>query len=298
MAKDLPELAIVRLATRQHGNVTRQQLLALGLGSAAIHHRLRTGRLHRVHLGVYAVGRPPKTVLERAAAAVLAAGPQAVLSHTSALALWGFTKKRWPTVFEVTIVNGDRRPRGVAVHRSMTLHRRDTRTHHGIRVTSPARTILDCAPALTDKALARAVNDALLSKHLSNGQLADTMARHPHHRAAKRLTRFIDQPGAPTRSTFEDEFVAFCERHGLPRPATNVIVAGHEVDALFEPQKLIVELDSYEFHAARDRFEGDRDRDADTLLAGYRTVRATWDRVHRTPNKEANRLRALLAAET
>jgi hypothetical protein len=85
---------IKELARRQQGNITRAQLIRLGLGKAAIAYRARTGRLHREHRGVYSVGRPARTALERASAAVLACGRQAALSHESAFTLWGFDK-RW-----------------------------------------------------------------------------------------------------------------------------------------------------------------------------------------------------------
>jgi hypothetical protein len=102
---------IVKLAAKQHGNILRSQLLALGLTNNGIAHRVAIGRLHRVFPCVYAVGRPPATPLERAAAAVLAAGPGAALSHEAAGALWGFLK-HWPATFDVT-VRVDRRPRGI-----------------------------------------------------------------------------------------------------------------------------------------------------------------------------------------
>src|SRR5438309_2012866 len=93
---DIPRISrqIAQIAARQHGNVTRPQLLAIGLGDDAISYRVKTDRLHRVHRGVYAVGRPPAQPIERAAAAVLACGPRAALSHGSAMTLWGFWK-RW-----------------------------------------------------------------------------------------------------------------------------------------------------------------------------------------------------------
>ncbi len=59
-------------------------------------------QLIRVHRGIYAVGHLPASVVDRAAAAVLACGPQAVLSHDSALALWGL-RRQWPPEFEVTV---------------------------------------------------------------------------------------------------------------------------------------------------------------------------------------------------
>jgi very-short-patch-repair endonuclease len=282
MAEDAQ--AVVRLALRQHGNVTRQQLLDLGLGADAIDYRARTGRLHRVHTGVYAVGRPAQTALERAAAAVLACGPQAALSHRSALALWGLAP--WPNSFDVTIPRDVRRT-GIRTHFSTTLTRRDLRRRHGIRTTSPARTLHDCAPTLTDKALARAVNDARLNGDLKLHDLAELLQRQPN----PRLSPFIEHPTAPTRSSLEDAFQRFCERHGLPRPKTNARVAGYEVDALFEPHNLIVELDGYEFHRTRDSFERDRERDTALLAAGYTTVRITHDRLTAT---EAARLTEIM----
>jgi Transcriptional regulator, AbiEi antitoxin len=228
-----------RVAARQHGNVTRQALLALGLSDDAIAHRVAHGRLHRVHLGVYAVGRPPTTALERAAAAVLACGTGAALSHRSAGALWGFIKP-WPTRFDVT-VSRDRRPKGIRTHSARTASPQDFTRHLGIRVTTPARTLLDCAPPLTDPQLARAVNDALLSNYLKPSHLGELLARSPrNHPGAARLAPFIEQPAsAPTRSELEDAFLAFCGRYDLPRPKTNAKVAGYEVDALFEAEQII-----------------------------------------------------------
>jgi very-short-patch-repair endonuclease len=289
------EICIAHLADRQHGNVTRRQLVEIGLSDDAIAYRVKLGRLHRVHAAVYGVGRPPKTALERAAAAVLACGPDAALSHVSALALWGFVK-HWPTRFDVTIP-GNRRPRGIAVHHTRTLQRRDLRTHQGIRLTSPARTLLDCAPTLTRRALARAVNEALLSKHLKRSHLAELLERSGSHRGTRLLTPFITHRGGPTRSEFEDAFLAFCERFRLPRPLVNTRVAGHEVDAFFEAEQLIVELDGYEFHSSREAFERDRDRDADAMVNGIGTVRITWLRLMDESEDEAARLHAILRAQ-
>src|SRR5947209_12573107 len=140
----LMDEAIARLARRQRGNVTRRQLLDLGLAPGAIQHRIRTGRLIPLYAGVYAVGHLPVTPEDRAAAAVLACGKAAALSHRSALCLWGWAKPLAPP-FHVTTPSRHRR-RELQVHHSRALIRRDLRTHLGIRVTSPARTLLDVAP--------------------------------------------------------------------------------------------------------------------------------------------------------
>lgn len=286
------DAAVARLAGRQHGNVTRAQLLAMGLNSPGITHRVKSGRLHRLHRGVYAVGRPPKTILERAAAAVLACGPGAALSHRSALALWGLLRS-WPWRFDVAIPR-DRRPKGIKIHHATGLAARDIRRHKGIRVTSPARTLLDCAPQLSETALTRAVNDGRHARLLALEDLADVIARFPTHPGARRLARFVHVKGGPTRSEWEDAFPVFCRRFGLPQPVMGAKVAGYTVDALFPDEQVIVELDSWKFHSSRDSFERDRERDAATLAANHVTVRITWERMHKRPAPEAARLREIL----
>jgi very-short-patch-repair endonuclease len=284
--------AIAALAGQQRGFVTRVQLLLMGLGPGAIEYRIRRGWLIPVYTGVYAVGHRPTSPIDRAAAAVLACGDGAVLSHSSAAALWGF-EKRWRMPFETTARHALRRS-GIRIHRSRALTRDDVRTHLGIRVTSPARTILDLAPTLDAKALTRMVNEALLSNYLRSASLAELLERQPRHPGAKRLRPFVEAGAGPTRSQLEDEFVAFTRRYGLPRPEMNARVAGYEVDALFREERVIVELDGYHFHSSRAAFERERDRDANTLAAGFETVRATWKRLRGAPAREADRLHRIL----
>jgi hypothetical protein len=286
--------AIAAVAAKQHGNITTQQLLGLGLDDAAIAYRVKIGRLHRVFRGVYSVGRPPGSPLEWASAAVLACGAGAALSHSSAMALWGYWRN-WDRPFEVTVV-GDRRTKGMRVHRSTTLRRHDVTRQLGIRVTTPARTIFDIAPRQTDKAFKRTVNNALHSLWLTQDQLADAVARHPSLPGARRAADLLGLPGTPTRSGWEDDFPAFCKRYGLPTPVMGAPLFGYIVDALFVAERVIVELDSREFHMDPIAFETDRERDAEMLLHGFVTVRVTWERLEQRPQKEATRLHEILAA--
>ncbi|MDQ6836025.1 MAG: hypothetical protein M3016_07535 [Actinomycetota bacterium] len=283
---------VAALAARQHGNVTRPQLLRAGLGSDAINYRCRHKQLFRVHAGVYAVGRPPATPLERAAAAVLACGPGAALSHRSALTLWGFASE-WD--FPLHVISGDRKERPqIVTHKAPGLTRSDLRTQLGIRATSPARTFLDCASDLAAGQLSRRVADARRAGLLHLDAIADVVTRFPYHPAHAKLLAVIQEAGAPTRSEFEDAFLLFCALYGLPVPLINTRVAGHEVDALFPRERVIVELDGWEFHRGRHAFESDRDRDADTLAAGLVTVRITWGRMIGRPGPEARRLHTIL----
>ena len=282
------------LARRHHGYVTRAELNAAGLSDPAIYARVRSGRLHRRHRGVYAIGYPRTEPIALAAAAVLAGGPGSALSHDSAAALWGL-RRDWPDPPEVTVAR-DRRPGGVAVHRSQALSPRDVRRHHGIPTTSAARALLDITPRLSDRELARAVSDARIGRRAYPDELLELTARLPTHVGATRLRAQITGTDGLTRSDFERDFSTFVRRHELPRPRFGVHVAGCEVDALFAAQRLIVECDGWEFHRDRVHFESDRARDAATLAAGYATIRLTAAML--APDAEAataQRLRTILA---
>jgi very-short-patch-repair endonuclease len=290
------EAAITALAARQHGHITRAQLIALGVGAGAVKHRVRIGRLIRVHAGVYAVGHQPTNPVDCAAAAVLACGRGAVLSHGSAASLWGLNHG-WELPYEITVTNGHRPRDGITTHRVRVLERSEVRTQLGIRVTSPVRMLLDIAPRFDDVALTRAVNDLRLAGYVSTGQLGEVLERTRNRPGLKRLRQIVeDSTKAPTRSAMEDEFRRFAERFGLPRPEINARVAGREVDALFRGERVIVELDGYRYHDGRESFERDRESDAASLDEGYATVRITWQRLGADPAREARRLERILRA--
>ena len=188
MVAALFDKAMAALALKQHGYVTRLQLLALGMGPGGIKYRIKTGGLIPVYAGVYAVGHIPVAPEARAHAAVLACGDGAVLSHGSAAALWKYVK-RWTPPYEV-IATWDRRREGIKAHRSTMLTRRDVTRQLGVPVTSPARTVFDMAPRFsTDPAFRRFVNDARLTYTLHLSDLAELLDRHPRHPATKRLMR-------------------------------------------------------------------------------------------------------------
>jgi hypothetical protein len=265
--------------------VTREQLLKMGVSRRTIGYWVATGLLLRVHAGVYAVGHIAPSGPARAMAAVLACGPQAVLSHWSAAALWGLSS--WPSMPDVTAPRQHRRP-GIHTHRSITLTRTHVTTRDWVPVTTVARTITDLAPRLTDRQLVRMVNDARIAKHLRATQLARLLAACP------RAAALVDPAQNPTRSSFEDDFLAFLARYDLPTPQINVVLNGYEVDALFEAEKLIVECDGWEFHSDHESFEDDRERDAVAAEHGYQTYRLTHRRFVGRPAQEAARLREVL----
>jgi hypothetical protein len=276
-----------------HRQITREQLVALGLSDQAI---ARREWLCRVHQGVHSVGGPPRTGLEHAAAALLAGGAGAGLCHDSAMCLHRMWT-RWELPIHVA-VPGDRRRNGIKIHRLHNLTEPDLVKRHGLKVTSPARTLLDMATRMTEKALARRVNEARRAGIVTLEDIADVVNRCPYHPGAKRLTPLLQLEGGPTRSEWEDAFPAFCSKYGLPVPVMSTRVAGYEADALWPQQRIVIELDSWEFHKDREQFESDRDRDVDRLVAGHVTVRVTWERIEHRSAREARRLHELVRQRT
>jgi very-short-patch-repair endonuclease len=275
-------VVIAGIAARQHGIVTRSQLLDAGLSSDDISYRMRVGRLIAVHRGVYAVGHLPPSPHAKSMAAVLACGPHAVLSHRSAGALYGLVAHHGRP--ELTAPTNHSH-RGIDLHRSKSV---DRTVHYGIPVTTPARTLLDLAAVLDYTSLTRAVNEAHFKNLLTFDSLAAVIAT-ARGRHTRPLRNVLSQP--PTRSHLERAFLAMLDRHGLPRPEVNATVHGYEVDMLWRRERLIAELDGRQHLLA---FERDRERDADLLAHGLRTIRITWRRLTTTPAREAERIEHLL----
>lgn len=292
------EAAIVALAERHHGVVTLHQLRLLGLGKGAVAKRARDGRLHRIHRGVYAVGRPTLTQHGRWTAAVLAYGPRAVLSHRSAAALHGLRPGNRARI-DVTVPGPSARARpAIDVHRSLTLTEADVTAVDGIPCTTVARTLAD----LGDVVPMRAVDQADLLRLFDLRAVDEALQRAGPRRgptALRAVLRGYEQPTI-TRPELEERFLALCRRASLPGPAVNAWVTlddgvAYQVDFLWRPQGLAVETDGRDAHTTRKAFEHDRLRDRRLTLAGFTVVRLTWRQVVDDPRGVAEALVGLLA---
>lgn len=289
---------IAKLAAAQHGVVSHEQTAAAGLGRGALEHRVRQGRLHRVHRGVYAVGHPRLTREGRWMAAVLACGPEAWLSHASGTALWEIGAFRGGAV-DVTVANrSGRRPgRGITLHRPRSLLPEEVTRHRGIPVTTVARAILDLAGVRPQADVERALEQAERLRLLELERLRAVLLAHPGHHGHGVLSAIVRRDwmaDEPTRSDLERRFLRLCERGGIPRPLVNTRVGAYEVDFLWPDARLVVETDGRAFHGTRAAFERDRARDAQLMVAGYRVVRFTYRQVIEQPEAVAAVLRSLL----
>ena len=272
------------LAERQHGVVAWRQLIELGIGKDLIHERLKSGRLVLIHRGVFAVGHGLISQRGRWLAAVLAAGPGAVLSWGSAAALWGFRKSRGP--IEVTRVSGNRRPHGIRVHQTRWLPAEHVAVETAIPVTSIERTLLDHAERLDARRLERALVDADRSGRLRWGVLERLVEEANGRRGRKLLRRLIHDVSplaVETRSPTEVDFLALSRDADLPPPQVNVYVEGLLVDFYWPAARLVVETDGWGFHRDRLAFEHDHEAALKLTAAGYTVLRATHRMLERDP---------------
>jgi hypothetical protein len=202
-ANQRPDAEVASIAARQHGVISSPQLHACGLDASGVQRRVKAGRLHRVHRGVYAVGHPNISNEGRWMAAVLACGAGAALSHRSAAGLWGMLPSPRPgrridsaELIHVTVASDSGRAarQGIRLHRSLTVSPADLTLRAGIPVTKPTRTLTDLRRVLPHKDFAAAV------------------------RQAEYLRRPLDNRVAPdrTRSELEARFLALCRRHRIP----------------------------------------------------------------------------------
>ena len=261
-------------AAAQRGLVTRGQLGALGFSAKAIEHRVATGWLHRVHRGVFAMGGPVLQPLGAETAALLYAGDNAVLSHETAAAVWGLAA--YPSFVVITLIG--RRARGqpgVRIHEVKAIDLRDVTIHQGLPVTSPARTIIDCAAR---GGIDDLLNEARVQKLVTDDALEAAMGRCPGRAGVARVrARLAQEQGSGfDRSRAERILRRIVEQGGLPWPRFNTYVLGFEADAYWPEHRVIVEVDGYEAHGHWAAFQRDRRRDQTLTAAGYTVIRVTW----------------------
>jgi very-short-patch-repair endonuclease len=280
------DIDIAGLADAQHGVVARTQLLGLGLSVDAIDHRVRAGRLHTIHRGVYAVGHRVLGIEGRWMATVLAAGNGAALSHASAAAAWELRPVgSGPTHVTIPGDSGRRRCSGIRIHRSATLRPEHTTTHRGIPITVPVRTLIDLAATLKGRSLEHVLDRAEYRNLVDFTELQQHLTAHPTWPGSPCLQAMLSRYTASTltRSELEERFLRLCDNHGLQRPEANTRIEGVEVDFAWRAALLIVEVDGYTFHRSPSAFEADRRRDVILTLAGWRVLRFTHRQISRRP---------------
>jgi very-short-patch-repair endonuclease len=281
------------LVGRQHGVVSRRQMLGLGLSDDVIDAWVRDGRIFRVQRSVYSLGHAYLDAQGRIHAAVLACGPGAVASHRSAAYLLRIGE-RAPLVVDV-IAPGQRGRGidGIRFHAAPYPARHELVLVDGIPCTTVARTIVDLAGTYGETELADTVERAAAARLLDVAAIDAVLASGPKRRGAPCLRRVLDdwRPVAETarfatfRSLFEAKLLPLVAAAGLPLPRFNAPVRTAErvleVDLLWEPERLVLEADSRKHHGIEVAFERDHRRTRELIAADYRVLPVTWREVER-----------------
>ncbi|MEJ2187121.1 MAG: DUF559 domain-containing protein [Gemmatimonadota bacterium] len=185
----------------------------------------------------------------------------------------------------------------VRVHRVPDLRADEITTFHGIPVTTPARTILDLAGALGPRELEGMVAQAERTGLATREEITALAARYPRRAGTRRLRALLARGEDPafTRSKLEAAVLDMTRTARLPKPQTNVLLCGYEVDFFFRGAGVVLEVDGFVYHSSRASFEADRRRDMAMEAEGYRVIRVTWRQIRKERDAVLARLAQALA---
>ena len=272
------------MARLQRGRIAFRQLRAIGVAPASVAWLVAKGHLFGSLRCVFVVGHTATVELGAETEALLSVRDGAALSHWSAAALLGLWTPP-PTIVDVTVDSSSAATNsGVHVHRSRILKSHDVWIRRGLPVTSPARTLLDLAPTATDRQLELAFDRAITERTLSPSHVADLLTRAGGHRGRARLTALLDHErdaSTLTRSQAEERMLALIRQAGLPEPQVNAAYGAYTLDFYWPQARLVVEVDGYQFHSSRYRFERDRRKDNDLRRDHLEVMRTIRPRHHR-----------------
>lgn len=262
-----------------------------------------SGFLTPLFRSTYAVGHPAVGRLGLMQAAVLAAGPSAILSHRSAAELLGLSDTQARLVDLVVPSQRGRKIDGIRWHRVPAPRSREVTLRHGIRCTTVSRTLVDLAGSIGTSRLRGLVQEAAVQRSLDPTDIDRVLGR-ARRRGAPALRALlapwrITREGTPKlRSRLEATLWPLLVQGGLPIPRSNVRLRLHgvpiEVDFLWAEERLVVETDGAATHATPQAFGEDRRRDQLLLAAGYRVIRVTWEQLAGEPEALLARILRIL----
>jgi very-short-patch-repair endonuclease len=268
------------LAESQWGAISMAQLFGLGFTAGEIRTMIRRGLLVRVFPGVYCLGHTRLTMLGRLHAARLAAGPGAFLSHRTAAAHRGL--RLHPATIDLTLPRGHTptSPPGLRIHRTRdSIDRTQATPRDGLLTATVPRIIIDLARTERPGEVQRLIRESIRTGQFDLAALTAALDAHPRRpgvglaRAA--LRRYL--PGSEDRrSWLETQFQRHAVRDPrLPEPLYNQMLLGYEIDVMWTPQRVTLELDGRPYHVAVEDFDRDRAKDRALTRNGWRPIRVS-----------------------
>jgi very-short-patch-repair endonuclease len=279
------EERIAQIAAFQRGRVAHAQLLAAGIPNRTIYRLAAKGQLHREHRSVYAVGHTAPTPLAPETSALLACGDHAVLSHYTAALLHKLIPHGDGHIHVTIRGRHGPNPTGVKVHRTKTLARRDVTAVQGLPVTTPRQTLFDLAAAADVALVERAVEEALTQKMVTERELRAQAKQVVGQRGGTLVTAILDayKETGITKSKAERRFLALLRAARLPQPRTNFSFQGYSLDCYWPELGVVVEVQGYQFHSSRKKFERDTRKAAALTAAGLTVAYVTWLQMENEP---------------
>jgi very-short-patch-repair endonuclease len=290
------------MASTQQGLVTREQLRKLGLTDNAISKALDRGWLRPVFHGVFAVGHEHLTVHARLLAATMACGEGSVVSHGTAAWVLGLRRGRPKEVDVIAPVEAGRKIAGIKRRFVPLPVGGEVWRGNGFLLTSPARTIVDCAGILDAREVGELIEQASV-EGLLDVVAIDRVLDGPRRRGTKTLLLAVApwrryRRGIKIRSRMEAKLLPLLSEAALPIPQTNAKLRlarkVYEVDFLWREQKLVVETDGGRFHDNPAAGERDSERNHALAAAGYHLPRLGWEDLRDRPEATMREIAQLL----
>jgi hypothetical protein len=290
--QDRATLIIERLATAQHGNVARAQLLRAGVTRATIDARVAGGRLWPRYRGVYRVGHRAPSVLADYVGGVLACGDGSLLYGLASAHLLRLIRK--PPSAPHVLTPTQRRIDGVVTRRCRDIGAVGGTVVRGIPVVTVPEAIVACAAVLDEHALARVCHEAGVLHRTTPAMVERVLRRHPAAKGAAMLRAVMSGDVKVSLSRLERLFLELLREHGLPLPVTNKVAGSHRIDCRWPQQRLTVELDGWRFHNSRWSWEQGNRRAREARMRGDEFRRYSWTDVVDDPTFMLEELRSLL----
>jgi very-short-patch-repair endonuclease len=291
MRRQSSKVRLAAVADRQQGRVTWAQIQALGVDRRAVTTWLKQRNLHPRLPGVYAVGHSSGGIESDLAAALLYAGPGAMLSHATAAWWWGLLDDP-PRTIQVSTPRQPKSQPGVRIH---PRRRHDRVWHRGFPTTTLPQILVDLASqeplrvvrrALAKADYARILDVEAINAHIGPGRPGSAKLRTALKGHNPRLAR--------TKSQLEVMLLEICEAAGLPMPETNVYIAGWEVDALWREQRIAVEVDGIGNHRSPAQVRRDRRKEHELRRHGLTPIRYSDEQLLEHPDEVQAELTRLL----
>lgn len=288
-----PEALVAHLASTQMGLFTREQAISCGMSAATVRRRTAAGRWAEVLPGVLRISGAPTDHRQRVLASLMWAGEDSVASHRCAALLQGWDGFKEPIV-EITATRRLQQRNGIVAHQRAALAPADVSTLGPIRITHPARTLLDLGAVADERSVEAALEHALRRGHVSIPRLRWQLetAGGMGVRGARTLKRLLEARPLgyrPVRSHLELKVRRCITEAGLPPPVFEYPVRlpnGRIVhpDFAYPDLLLAIECESYEYHSGRTAWRKDIERYGLLRQLGWTVIQVTHDMVEPDPS--------------